>query len=138
MRHFVLLMILVTFASGCGVRTTRSVPTSQTKKGTAQNSSDKLADFAGRLEAAQSIFDSNKRDAALAKVAADAATAGEGEIAKQAIQKIFSSSAKDEAAYNAAIGLTKAGKSKEAKAVADQIFDSNRKDAALAKIAEGG
>src|SRR5687767_12108941 len=133
MRHFVLLMILVTFAYGCGVRTTRSTSTVRTQKAPSES-----ADFAGRLEAAKSIFDSNKRDAALAKVAADAAGAGEGEIAKQAIQKIFSSSAKDDAAYNAAIGLTKAGKSKEAKGVADQIFDSNRKDAALAKIAEGG
>jgi hypothetical protein len=135
MRPFVLLTILLVFACGCRYRTTPAgVNSGSGSSGSKQDS----VSFSGRLEAAKAIFDSNKRDAALAKVALDAAEAGEGDVAKQAVKSIFDSNSKDKAAYNAAVALTKAGKANEAKAVADMIFDSNRKDAAMTKIAEGG
>jgi len=116
--------------AGCGHRTTKTTVPAE--------STDTSSDFSGRLEAAKAIFDSTKRDSALATVSLDAAKAGEGEVAKAAVASMFSSNAKDDAAYNAAIALAKAGKGQEAKAVADLIFSTNRKDAALAKIASGG
>ena len=131
MRIAPLLMILALFVCGCGGRMGK---TTDTPGATAQDSST----FAGRLEAAKAIFDSTKRDPALAALALDAAKAGDGEVAKEAIKNIFSSTAKDDAGYNAAVALARAGKTKEAKAIADLMFSTSRKDAALAKIAEGG
>ena len=138
MRVVALLALLVVFACGCGGRGgSNSKATSPTGDTTGKAAQDK-ENFSGRLEAAKAIFDSNKRDAALAALALDAAKVREGEIAKQAVGGIFSSSAKDEAGYNAAVALARGGKGKEAKAVADLIFSTTRKDAAMAKIAEGG
>ena len=131
----VLLLLFVASACGCGGREeSRSVVPEEKSGGTAVASEN----FSGRLEAAKAIFDSNKRDAALAKVSLAAAEAGEGEVAKQAVQTMFSTNAKDDACYNAAVALAKVGKGKEAKAVADLMFSTNRKDEAMTKIASGG
>ncbi len=134
MRLFALLTILIVFACGCGGRGGRSVKT----EGGDANAAADSENFAGRLEAAKAIHDSNKRDAALAKVALDAAEAGEGEIAKEAVKTMYSNNAKDDACYNAAVALARVGKGKEAKAVADLMFSTNRKDEAMTKIAGGG
>ena len=129
MRLTLIFVALCLLLAGCGHRSTKANVSSETTEAS--------SDFAGRLEAAKAIFDSNKRDSALVTVSLDAANAGEGEVAKAAVASIFDSNAKDDAAYNAAVALAKAGKGQEAKAVADLIFDSNRRDSALAKIASG-
>lgn len=130
MRCVPLLIVLVLLAGGCGGR---SVTPSGGEDETANSEN-----FTGRLEAAKAVYDSNKRDAALAKVAQAAAEAGDGETAKEAVRTMFSTNAKDDACYNAAVALARVGKGKEAKAVADLMFSTNRKDEAMTKIAGGG
>ena len=131
MRLALLIIVLCLFLSGCGGRRASMPPA-------ADESPQSSSDMPGRLEAAKAIFDTNKRDAALAALAQDAAEAGEGEAAKEAVRQIFSTNARDDAGYHAAVALARAGKAEEAKAVADLMFSTNRKDEAMAKIATGG
>lgn len=95
------------------------------------------SNFAARLEAAKAISLSSERDAALAKVAEDAANAGEAETVKKCLQEIGLSSLRDDTAYKSALSLGKVGKADAANEVAKSIGLSSRRDEALSKLAKG-
>jgi predicted Ser/Thr protein kinase len=92
-------------------------------------------DFAARLEAASTISANSERDNALGQVARDAARAGQGEIAKNAIGQIFGNTTRDEAAHDSAILLAKGGNRKAAIEIARGIFGNTTRDQTLSELA---
>ena len=92
--------------------------------------------FAARFEAAKAIGPSSKRDPAHAKLAEDAAKAGEVETVKKCLREIGSFSLKDDTAYKSALSLGKASKADAATEVAKSIGLSSRRDEALSKLAK--
>ena len=104
------------------------------------NRTDNATDHASleaRYDAAKLINDLVQRDKAPAVVAADAARAGDGEVAKKALHSINDPGDRDKPASSAAVSLARAGKVKEAKEVAQIINDPSLRDETLAKIAKG-
>jgi hypothetical protein len=97
----------------------------------------KSSPFHGKLDAAGAISDSNTRDAAVAKIAKEATTAGEIAVAKKALSKISDVNMRDSTASTCVDTLVQAGKSGEAADVAKGISDSNLRDAALRRVAGG-
>ena len=95
------------------------------------------ADFAARLEAAETIQSVSEHDNALADLAKDAAKAGDGSITKNAIDGIHTSNLHDTAAAEASVLLARGGKSADALAVAKSIRQSSLRDKTLATIAKG-
>ena len=91
----------------------------------------------GKLDAAMAIRDGIKRDDALLKVAVDAASLGEVEVAKKAVQEIRDGIKHDDAAARCAVPLAEQGKTKEATTIANLIRDAVKRDDTLAKIASG-
>lgn len=89
----------------------------------------------GKLDAAMAIRDGIKHDDALLKVAVDAASVGEVEVAKKAVQEILDGIKHDDAAARSAVSLAEQGKTKEATAIANLIHDGVKRDDTLAKVA---
>ncbi len=89
-----------------------------------------------RLQAAKLITVSSEKNAALEKVAADAAKQGDGEIAHQAIIEISQSEIRNSAAADTATLLAKSGKVKEAVKVAELINQTDIRNKVLAEIAK--
>jgi hypothetical protein len=89
----------------------------------------------GKLDAAMAIRDGIKRDDALMKVAVDAASMGEVEVARKAVQEIHDGIKHDEAAARCAVPLAEQGKTKEATTIANLIRDGLKRDDTLSKIA---
>jgi hypothetical protein len=90
-----------------------------------------------KLEAALAHSDAAQRDAALAKVAHDAAVAGAGDVARAAVGKISDSGTRDAAAQAAAFALLEAGMPAAAKEVANLIEDGSMREDVLALMAKG-
>ena len=97
-----------------------------------------IADFVGRLAAAQGIVSTAKRDVALEAVARDAGRAGSGEVAFEAVKRITAPYRRSSTAREVALSLAEAGASSAATKVAHKILDTATRDATLAKIAETG
>jgi len=93
--------------------------------------------LAGRLSAAKGITDMGQRNEALAKLARDAAEAGDGDIANQAITSITDMDVRNKVAYSAALQLAKAGKTDLATTTATHITDMDLRNKVLSKIAKG-
>jgi len=89
----------------------------------------------GKLDAAMAIRDGIKHDDALLKVAVDAASVGEVEVAKKAVQEIHDGIKHDDAAARSAVSLAEQGKTKEATAIANLIHDGVKRDDTLSKVA---
>jgi hypothetical protein len=92
--------------------------------------------LAERLEAASTISGGIDRDAALAWVARDAATAGEAETVKSALQRIIISSTRDEVAREAALLLARRGLGKQAIEIARGISVTSTRDHTLSELAK--
>jgi hypothetical protein len=121
------LVVAFLVAGGCG---SSSNPNHDTKVGEGSK-------FAARFDAARAMMIITDRDAALSKVAADAAQAGDVEVVQNCLAEIRVSFARDEAAYKAALSLAKAGKVNAGTEVAKSIMMVNRRDDALGKLAKG-
>ena len=96
---------------------------------------NQLEDLTTRLEAATGITGNTERDAALAKVAQDAARAGEVEIVRDTLQSIVGSETRDQAALASARSLAQVGLKKPAVEIAKSITGSTLRDLALAELA---
>jgi len=103
------------------------------KKSPAPESNAALQD---RLRAATLITVSSEKNAALEKLAGDAAKEGDGKIVMEAIAEINQTSIRNSAAANAAPLLVKAGKTKDAIKVAELINDTSLHNKVLAEIAK--
>jgi len=94
---------------------------------------DKLS---SRLEAASSMNDVTAKDKPLAAVAADAARAGEIEIAKKALAQMFDPTRRDEAKRETALLLAKRGSRKDAVELAKSIGDDTIHNQTLSELAQ--
>jgi hypothetical protein len=92
--------------------------------------------FADRLQAAKLINVSSEKNAALEKLAADAAKEGLGKIVTEAIDEINQTEIRNSAAANAADLLVKAGNIQDATKVAELINVTSLRNEVLAKIAK--
>jgi len=89
-----------------------------------------------RLDAAKTITDDTVKDKSLSALAADAADAGEVEIAESALHTITDNDERDAATHDAALRLAKTGRRKDAVEVARLISDSDLRDKTLAELAQ--
>jgi hypothetical protein len=76
------------------------------------------------------------RDQALIELSADAAGAGDAEIARNALRTMNNLSRKDEAAQESIRRLIKHGQRKPALEIAREISDLTARDRALAELAQ--
>jgi hypothetical protein len=90
--------------------------------------------FQPDLDSALALTDIPKRDAALAAVVADAATAGEEGIVKKALAKISTIPERDRAASVATLRLAKGGKMEQAKEVAMLISVPQKRNEILYRL----
>jgi hypothetical protein len=95
------------------------------------------ADLQGKLSTALAVSDTAERDITLAKLAHDAALAGETSVVRTALDKISDSPSRDVAAQDVALVLLDAGMPVEAKEVAGLIQDQPMREAVLAALAKG-
>ena len=94
-------------------------------------------DFESRLKEAKAIGDIGKRDAALTKVAEDAAAAGNVDYANKAVNGMTVLELRDAACRTCALKLASLGKLDDAKAMTNKINSLNLRDDTLADIAKG-
>ncbi len=90
-----------------------------------------------KLDAALAISNTFERDAALARVATEAAGDGDVPVVKKALREMHNSFEIDKAAEVCALRLAKNGKGHEANEVAGMIHSTFQKDAVLSKLAKG-
>jgi len=95
----------------------------------------KLEDLRTRLEAAASIMGNTERDAALAKVAQDAAKDGEVETVRDTLRAILGNEQRDQAALASVRLLAQGGLKKPAIEIAKSIAGPALRDLALAELA---
>ena len=93
-------------------------------------------DLTGRLNAANEITDTQKRDSALVAVATAAGQAGNGPIALGAIRGVADAQLRSQAAAIVALALAAAGKSQDAVLVAKKINDTQKRNATMERIAK--
>ncbi|MCU0787796.1 MAG: hypothetical protein MUC91_06335 [Verrucomicrobia bacterium] len=93
-------------------------------------------ELAARYEAAKVISSVTQRDAALAKLAREAAVAGEVALTKKALADIISFNFRDGAATHAARALARRGMRTEALEVARTISSFTNRDAVLGELAQ--
>jgi len=93
-------------------------------------------ELAARYEAANAISAFDKRDAALAALAKDAAASGDSTLVKKVIGKISMFTARDDAAYESAMIIARVGRRPDAIEVAKMITSFTKRDAALRELAE--
>ena len=93
-------------------------------------------DLTGRLNAANEITDTQKRDSALVAVATAAGKAGNGPIALGAIRGVTDAQLRSQAAASVALALAAAGKSQDAVLVAKKINDTQKRNATMERIAK--
>src|SRR5438067_4571613 len=97
-RHRCLIAVALVFCLGCG-------------DGGSGKSHSPLQ---GRLDAAAAIEDRASREQALAKVAVDAASAGEVDVVKRALEKVEDRASRESKKQQCALLLAKGGKTAEA------------------------
>ena len=91
--------------------------------------------LSSRLAAANAIGNNAKKDDALAKLAADAAQAGDALVVKEALKGMGSMTLRDTTAAEAARRLAAAGKGEDAVEVAKSIGRMDLRDETLQAIA---
>ena len=99
-------------------------------------SNDAKPDHQSRLDAATEMNEVTHRNTALAKVAIDAATAGEGDVVKKAVSAITVEDKKMRTARDSALALAKAGQGAAAVEVAKMISQVKMRDDTLKQIAQ--
>ena len=92
--------------------------------------------LAARYEAARAITAIDKRDAAFAAVARDAATAGDLGLVNKALSQITMYDTRDKATYETAGTLARSGRRADAIDIAKTITSLPTRDAALRELAE--
>ena len=92
-------------------------------------------DLEGRLEAATSISGVAERDAALTKLARDAAKSGAAELVSEVLQQIRGSAERDQAALESVRLLAQRGLRKPALEIARSISGTTTRDTALSELA---
>ena len=97
----------------------------------------KTAELTGRFEAASEIKADQLRENAFAKLAVDAATAGETDIATKSLAAIRSDSLREDRTYKVAMLLANVGKTEAAVVVAKSLKADTLREQALSKIANG-
>ena len=100
-------------------------------------SNDANPNHQSRLDAATEMNNVTDRNTALAKVAIDAAAAGEGEVVKKAVSAITVEDKKMRTARDSALALAKAGQGNAAVEVAKMISQVTMRDDTLKKIILG-
>jgi hypothetical protein len=91
--------------------------------------------FAARCEAARQIADPIRRSHVFAKLAADAADAGQAEVVKQCVTAISDPLHRNQAAADCALRLTKAGQEPAALEMVHLVSDPIQRNEILAKVA---
>jgi hypothetical protein len=91
--------------------------------------------FADRLKAARMITSEPARSSALARVANDAAEAGDVTAAKGAVGQIANNSVRDQTLLDCARGLMRRGMRRQAIDLATTIASGNMRDQALSELA---
>jgi hypothetical protein len=100
-------------------------------------SAKKGTGFAVRFDAASALTGDTLKQETFAKLAIDAATAGNSDIAKKSLAAIQSDNVRGNSAYKCALLLAKAGQGEDAIAIAKSLASDNQREKALAKIASG-
>jgi hypothetical protein len=98
-----------------------------------QTARESLAD---RLEAASAMNNADARDKSLAAMAADAAKAGEVEIAKNSLDRMTDLTHRWQAAHETVLLLAKRGLRPQAIEIAKEIGDMNLRDEVLSELAQ--
>ncbi len=93
--------------------------------------------FAIRFKAASELTSTNEQQQAFAKLAIDAAKAGDVEIATKSLERIPSTNLHEQITYEFVMIFGKAGKSEVALGFAEKLTSTNQQQEALAKIANG-
>jgi hypothetical protein len=93
--------------------------------------------FTVRFDAASAIMSDASRQDAFAKLAIEAAFAGDSDVAKKSLAEIKSDAVREDSAYKCAIYLAKVGKGEDALAIAKSIASDAQREKALTKIANG-
>ncbi len=93
--------------------------------------------FAIRFKAASELTSTNEQQQAFAKLAIDAAKAGDVEIATKSLERIPSTNLHEQITYEFVMIFGKAGKSEVALGFAEKLTSTNQQQEALAKIASG-
>jgi len=91
--------------------------------------------LAARLKAASIISGNTERDAALARLARDAAKAGEAELVKATLQEIRGTTERDQAALDSVRQLARLGLKLQAVEIAKTISSNSTRDLALSELA---
>jgi hypothetical protein len=131
-----LLAIALLLVSGCG---SSSHPDAKGRNdaGNQDAKDGQGSNLAARFKAARAITIFSEKDAALAKVAEDAAQAGDVDTVQKCLGEITVFQLRDDTAYKAALTLAKAGKTDAGTEVEKSISVFSRRDEALGKIAKG-
>lgn len=90
-----------------------------------------------RLTAALAVYDTAKRDKALAEVAAFAADRGQPDVVNRALEKITATADRDAAMAASALTLVRGSNTAAAIEIAGRITDATLRDTTNAKIAKG-
>jgi hypothetical protein len=105
--------------------------------GTGSRAENSEGSLASRFKAAKAITVQHERDTALAKLAEDAAVAGEPELVKKSVLEITAMPDRDAAAAASAVKLARAKREDAAVEVARLITDQAQRDTVLGAIARG-
>jgi hypothetical protein len=92
--------------------------------------------LSARMEAASSMINYDAKDKSLALIAADAARAGDAEIANTSCAQIINGTARDTAMHETALLLAKSGLRKQAIELAKGINNYTLRDQALSELAQ--
>jgi predicted Ser/Thr protein kinase len=109
---------------------------SQDTVGSGEAGATARATLAARLEAASAITSGEARDRSLARLAVDAAKAGEVEIVKGSLGQMHDLTKRNRAALESVRLLSKRGLTKQAIQVAQDIGDLTTRDQALSELAQ--
>jgi hypothetical protein len=93
--------------------------------------------FTVRFEAASAIMSDASRQDAFAKLAIEAAVAGDSDVAKKSLAEIPSDALREDSKYKCVIYLANVGKGEDAIAIAKTIASDAQREKALTKIANG-
>lgn len=93
--------------------------------------------FAIRFTAASELRSTNEQESTFAKLAIDAAKAGDVDIATKSLERIPSTNLHEQITYEFVMIFGKAGRSEVALGFAEKLKSTNQQQEALAKIANG-
>jgi hypothetical protein len=93
--------------------------------------------LATRLAASKEISDANLRQSAFAKLALDAAVAGDAGVVKECLDQVSDANLRENTKIKAVLKLGQAGKTDESLSLAKTISDGNIRERIINKIARG-